>query len=193
MKSRSGKEFRKTFLEILGKKTLDKITVSEIIEKSGYSRSSFYRNYEDYYDFVEKIIREEAEKLTCMLIDLMKHYRAEDSLDESILCDIMKHVYEEKVLYHMIFTAHNFIASVSPMNFCLLVMNSFRDAGNFNFKGDISDIDEEFYRYAETLRFIRYLFYWDSHDYSFSPEYMAKQIVSMDKLDKAFEVMELQV
>ena len=113
MKVRSRNEFRKALIEMLEKKPVEKISVTEILEQSGYSRSSFYRNYVDYYDFVESVIRDEAETLASMLGELMKHYRVESGLNKSVLCGIMEHVYEERVLYHMIFTAQNFLSSVT--------------------------------------------------------------------------------
>lgn len=189
MKIRSRDEFKKAFLHLLKTKPISRITVSEIIRTSGYSRSSFYRNYVDYYDFIEKTVREEAEILALQLSNLLKDYNVEKGLNEALLCGVMEHVYREKDLYHMIFNAQSFIPSVTAMNFSLLVMNCFRDAGTFKFDSGAGNVDEEFYRYSETLRFVRYLLYWDANNYSFSPSYMAKQIVEMDHLDKAFAVL----
>lgn len=189
MKVRSRVEFKKAFSELLKTKNVSKITVTEILKVSGYSRSSFYRNYLDYYDFVESLIREEAENLAQLLNRLMQNYSAGNGLDEKLLRGVMEHVYADRDLYHMILNDRDLLPSVTGMNFTLLVMNCFRDAGNFHFAGSGDNLDEEFYRYAETLRFVRYLFYWDANDYSFSPEYMTSQIMSLDKMDKAFDVL----
>ena len=48
-------------LTLVMQKSFDEITVSNIIQLSGYSRTTFYNYYEDKYDMIEKIIDEEAE------------------------------------------------------------------------------------------------------------------------------------
>lgn len=46
---------RTTFLELLAKKPLKKITVSEIIQTAQINRGTFYAHYLDKYDLLEKI------------------------------------------------------------------------------------------------------------------------------------------
>lgn len=43
------------FFELLEEKHYSKISVSELIEKSGVSRTTFYRNYEDVFDMYKKV------------------------------------------------------------------------------------------------------------------------------------------
>lgn len=43
------------FLELIEKKPYSKIKVSELIEKAGVNRSTFYRYYSDIYDFFDRI------------------------------------------------------------------------------------------------------------------------------------------
>ena len=49
--------------ELLERKTLDKITVKEIVEHCGVNRQTFYYNFQDIYDLIEWIFNEEAERL----------------------------------------------------------------------------------------------------------------------------------
>lgn len=49
--------------ELLSTKTLDKITVKEIVEKSGVNRQTFYYNFEDIYALVEWIFDEKTRQL----------------------------------------------------------------------------------------------------------------------------------
>lgn len=46
---------KEAFWEIYRKKELSKITVSEVIEKAGYNRSTFYVYYSDVYAILEEI------------------------------------------------------------------------------------------------------------------------------------------
>ena len=41
---------RTAFLELLGKKPLEKITVKELAEKAQISKATFYLHYQDIYD-----------------------------------------------------------------------------------------------------------------------------------------------
>lgn len=47
---------------LLGKKTLDKITVKDITDDCGVNRQTFYYHFHDVYDLVEWIFLEEARK-----------------------------------------------------------------------------------------------------------------------------------
>ena len=49
--------------ELMKEKSYRKISVAEICEKAGINRSTFYRNFEDVYDMVEKLPQELLRKL----------------------------------------------------------------------------------------------------------------------------------
>ena len=44
--------------ELLGKKTLDKITVKELVTACGVNRQTFYYNFQDIYELLEEILTE---------------------------------------------------------------------------------------------------------------------------------------
>ena len=48
-------KIEKTFLQLIQKKNITDISVSSICELTGLNRSSFYANYIDIYDLVEKV------------------------------------------------------------------------------------------------------------------------------------------
>ena len=48
-------KIEKTFVQLIQKKNIDEISVSTICEISGLNRSTFYANYIDIYDLVEKV------------------------------------------------------------------------------------------------------------------------------------------
>ncbi|MGI6176527.1 MAG: TetR/AcrR family transcriptional regulator C-terminal domain-containing protein [Christensenellales bacterium] len=52
-----------TFVELLDKKPLSKITVTEIIEACEISRNTFYYYFQDIYDLVDYLFSKEIEKL----------------------------------------------------------------------------------------------------------------------------------
>lgn len=52
-----------TFIEILNKKPLSKITVTEIIKTCGINRNTFYYYFEDIYSLVDYLFHTEIQKL----------------------------------------------------------------------------------------------------------------------------------
>ena len=52
-----------TFLEILQDKSLDKITVKDIVEQAEINRNTFYYYYEDIYDLLDYIFEDELRKV----------------------------------------------------------------------------------------------------------------------------------
>ena len=49
--------------ELLGKKTLDKITVKELVAVCGVNRQTFYYNFQDIYELLEWIFVEEGKRI----------------------------------------------------------------------------------------------------------------------------------
>lgn len=54
--------FTDTLIEMLGEKSLNEITVTDIANRCGVSRQSFYYYFNDIYDIVEWIFMQETEK-----------------------------------------------------------------------------------------------------------------------------------
>lgn len=67
-KRESQEKIEKTFLKLIQKKNIDEINVSTICELSGLNRSTFYANYIDIYDLVEKVKFRMAEEFAAFQI-----------------------------------------------------------------------------------------------------------------------------
>ena len=52
-----------TFLKMLACKSLDKITVKEIVNECGINRNTFYYYYKDIYDLLEYVVSTESKKI----------------------------------------------------------------------------------------------------------------------------------
>ena len=53
MKRKTAKEIlTSSFQELAAVKSIDKITVQEIVDNCGYSPATFYRNFKDKYDLI---------------------------------------------------------------------------------------------------------------------------------------------
>lgn len=53
-----------SLLQLLYKKDLKKITISELVERAGVSRAAFYRNYESKEELLESIFQSTVSKIT---------------------------------------------------------------------------------------------------------------------------------
>lgn len=54
---------KKSFMKLLNRKSLGKITVKEIVEDCGINRNSFYYHYSDIPSLLEEILMEQADAL----------------------------------------------------------------------------------------------------------------------------------
>ena len=62
MAKHTQKAIIESFMELLQKKSLDKITVKDIIEATEINRNTFYYHFQDIYDLLENAFEEEAIK-----------------------------------------------------------------------------------------------------------------------------------
>lgn len=60
--ARSRRLIRKAFLELLEEKTMEKITVRDIVNRADLNRSTFYTHYPDIYGIVEELQQEILER-----------------------------------------------------------------------------------------------------------------------------------
>ena len=140
-----------TFREMLEKSPLDKITVTNIIEKCGINRNTFYYYFRDIYDLLDAFFREELEKVL--------EENADESL-ENLLKAVMEMVRENRKIVYHIFNSLNrdqleryFFESTHKHMYELVR----KDAEGL----DVTDTDikyvAEFYRFAFMGFFLKYL------------------------------------
>ena len=53
-----------SLLQLLEKKELTKITISELVERAGVSRAAFYRNYDSKEEILQEIFQRTVQKIT---------------------------------------------------------------------------------------------------------------------------------
>lgn len=64
----SQEKIEKTFLQLIQKRNITEISVSKICEIAKLNRSTFYANYFDVYDLVEKVKNRMAKEFAEFLI-----------------------------------------------------------------------------------------------------------------------------
>lgn len=91
-----------TFLSLLNKKDLNKITVSEICTIADINRATFYRYYVDIYDLFRKTQEDFAEKLKLSISNNEQDYTV-----SSFCKGLLNVLLEEKELAKIIFNINN--------------------------------------------------------------------------------------
>ncbi len=74
-----------SFLNMLEKKSIEKITVKDIVEDCGVNRKTFYYYFADIYDLAEYVIRSEISKFS-------ENITPETSVEETLnlFCDLIE-------------------------------------------------------------------------------------------------------
>ena len=86
-------KIEKSFINMLQKKEINQISVTDICKDTGLNRSTFYANYLDIYDLADKL-REKLEK------DFESHF-SENTARDAIT--MFSHIYENQIFYKTYF------------------------------------------------------------------------------------------
>ena len=86
-------KIEKSFINMLQKKEINQISVTDICKDTGLNRSTFYANYIDIYDLADKL-REKLEK------DFESHF-SENTARDAIT--MFSHIYENQIFYKTYF------------------------------------------------------------------------------------------
>jgi len=140
-----------TFREMLEKSPLDKITVTNIIERCGINRNTFYYHFRDIYDLLEAFFKEELEKVI--------ETSANDSW-QNMLEAVMKTVTENKQIVYHIFNSldrdqlERYVFESTNRHMYELVK---KEAEGLNVTDEDIRYISEFYQYAFIGYFLKYL------------------------------------
>ena len=91
------KSIEKVFIELLQKKEITQITVSNICKITGYNRSTFYANYIDIYDLADKI----REKLETEINELYGNDNFNNIGTDYL--KLFKHIKDNQIFYNTYF------------------------------------------------------------------------------------------
>lgn len=166
------------FLTLLSKKTFDEISVSNIIDLAGYSRTTFYSYYQDKYDMIDKMIDDEV----VAFVNAVCHPIPNDSymrLDSDIYLpglSLFEHVLEQKALYYALI--HYLLPGYSTDLFCLRMSKVFQQVISITLPEEIPELNFPLYCYITGDSYLAFIKYWELHDFSFTPEYLARQMMS---------------
>lgn len=158
------KIIKDTLIDLLNKKDINKITVSEICKIADINRATFYRYYLDVYDLLEQIKQE--------FVTELKEAAKKDTQNDNIytfLKDLLEVLVNNKELGKVLFNTKN---STYFLNDILEL--AYEKCKN-RWKKDLPNIKEEDIEYATIFIFngtLGIINYWVQNDFDKSVEEM---------------------
>lgn len=131
------------FLELLNKKSLDKITVKDIVEKCDINRNTFYYYYKDIYDVLEDVFNEENKKVIREIDANTTFY------DECIKCASIIKNYAQAIK-HIYMSKHRDVVDKYLESVIIEIIKCFvsKEAEGYNLSKEDIDYICYFYSYA---------------------------------------------
>jgi len=127
MKRKTTREIlAESFRELAGKKNIDRITIRDITENSGYSTATFYRHFRDKYDLIAWDYTRRAEGILARL--------GEDGVSwRQVLCDAMRDIQKQREYLANLFLhtsgLDSFLSHMREANFDCLKQTVLRVSG----------------------------------------------------------------
>ncbi len=170
--TRSKKAFCETLIALSKKKSLQNITISELSKISGYSRGSFYAQFESLEDFVRTIVEDEIQEYVQTTAKIRSTPSDAGEYPIASFLALFEYIYSKKDLYSFIFTTtvpSNIAHYFSEETFSRL------PAIELEFSDTLPDVDSNFYNYISSYVQKACIMYWIKHDFDWTPKKMAEQ------------------
>ncbi|MBO5477612.1 MAG: TetR/AcrR family transcriptional regulator [Clostridia bacterium] len=97
-KRESQEKIEKAFIQLIQTKEVEQITVSDICKRTNLNRSTFYANYIDIYDLVDKVNLRMQKEFADMYIN-----DAEAGQNPTSYLKMFKHIKENQIFYRTYF------------------------------------------------------------------------------------------
>lgn len=109
-----------SFMKLLNKKPLNKISVKNIVEDCGINRNSFYYHFQDIPSLIVEIVTEEANRL-------IEKYPTINSLEECFNVAFQFALENKKAVLHIYQSVNRDIYEQYLMNICEYVITTYID------------------------------------------------------------------
>lgn len=145
-----------TFIKMLEVKSLDKITVKELVKECGINRNTFYYYYKDIYDLLEDIFIQESSRIISENRDDKSFYE-EYMRELNVMMEYknaLMHVYNSKSREII----ENYLLSVMPQFIRHYVVEKIRQNNYTEVREEDISFICDFYKYAVsgcTIEWIR--------------------------------------
>lgn len=160
---------RETFINLLEKKNINKITVSEICKEADINRATFYRYYLDVYDLYDKV-RDE------FVVKLMGSIKTNDNIYtvSSYTRGFLETLISDKKLTKILFNTSDGMGTFLNDILEITYDNCYK-----KWKNDYPDLDDEDISYASIFIFngaLGIINYWVKNDFEQDIDYISNII-----------------
>ena len=181
--TRSEKAFSSAFISLLKETDFDSIRVKDIIERSGFSRGSFYTRFTDKYDLANKIIDHEIHTYVESGVEYLRLLEEGVGYQQmlSSMTRIQQRIFDNRDLYDVILDSQ--YPGVTLDDYCNRLRALMAERISATHSGAISNRSYDLYAYREFYSSILYIKYWQLHGFKFTPEEMATMILDIHNFD----------
>lgn len=185
--------FEDALIRLCQNKQACELSVSELVDAAGYSRSAFYAHYENMEDFIQSLIKREV-KFFCKILNYFPPCTSQMScLEEaSIQADtqLFTHVYENQALYALLLhdklmdktldtiindIVEEFLNRVKLINDTVFEMPG---GTRWTIQNLYGSLDLALIFRVSTTAYFSLIQYWESTGYRYAPHYLAIQRIN---------------
>ncbi|MGN0517400.1 MAG: TetR/AcrR family transcriptional regulator [Acutalibacteraceae bacterium] len=112
------KAIKESFLKLLNQKSLNQITVKDIVEDCGINRNSFYYHFADIPTLLGEIIAEEAKRI-------INEYPTIDSIEDALKVAIKFALDNKRAVYHIYNSSNRDMYIQHMMGVCEYVVTTY--------------------------------------------------------------------
>lgn len=185
--SRSRQAMKEAFLQLLAEKPYGSITVQNILDRSGYSRGTFYSHFMDKEDLVRQLVADEVALYGTLSFDCVGNIHKRQLTRQEQDCfsrgvqTVFQHVYEERELYRRI--CEGKLPGLSLHRFGDLFYRWGRDRAKITAEPPQDGLDLDLYLHQMAHTRTLYIEYWIQNDFAQAPQYMAEQLAAFCRFD----------
>lgn len=175
--SRSKIAFYNSFYNLMKKHDFSDISVQDLINDSGYSRSSFYKNFDDKYDMLHVLMNDQAKMYIDACLFAFSNTKKIDNIlvaQEQVALQAFHFIFKEKEFYTLLIK--NMIPNFNKDNFFIIANNIYLENALYPIKENVPQLNLDLYSVGITGIFASFISFWVHNNFSYSVEYMAKQL-----------------
>lgn len=172
---RSRAAIESAFLQLLESKSCEKISVKEILNLSGYSRSAFYANYVTKQGLIDSLLENLSSEIAAGLQQIVQSENIALIYRQDVL-HLFEYIYEQRAIFNGLILQHN-----EYKHYCLsktIRLLADQETG----KDKSENIDYKLLRYYMLIGgLFSVVEWWKQNTYKFSPQYVGELFLSVIK------------
>jgi len=175
--SRSKRAIYDSFLKLVKKKDYQNISVQDILDDCGYSRSIFYHNFDSKYNMLNVLVADEAKTyIDCFIKGFMTVKTLESKKERCVKSGkaAFEFVLREKEFYTALI--NDKIPDFDKNDFFKFANKQYLEVATYPIEEQNSEINMDLYVSATTSIMGSFIEFWVREHFEHSAEYMANQL-----------------